>query len=150
MLQVWAELMRTRTLSLDDMTEPKAVSVAWVQAAVLIPLATCSCNILSPYSIQQFLLDELLYARNAAGADSISNAAAARSSTWDTRSYTASNLGSVVGVASMSLLSSTEAFSAAAPDRCASLGARIARQSPARSSTTLGQAMLQLSAERIV
>ena len=32
LLQVWAELMRTRTLSLDDMSEPKTVSVAWVQA----------------------------------------------------------------------------------------------------------------------
>ena len=31
--QVWVELMRTRTLSLDDLAEPKTVSVAWVQAA---------------------------------------------------------------------------------------------------------------------
>ena len=30
--QVWVELMRTRTLSLDDLAEPKIVSVAWVQA----------------------------------------------------------------------------------------------------------------------
>eukprot|EP00439_Symbiodinium_sp_Y106_P060319 s2205_g8.t3 len=30
-LKVWVELMRTRTLSLDDLAEPKIVSVAWVQ-----------------------------------------------------------------------------------------------------------------------
>ncbi|CAE7941795.1 MSI1 [Symbiodinium sp. KB8] len=65
-LKVWVELMRTRTLSLDDLAEPKTVSVAWVQECsgcrLHIERSSCEVRIFGSQSgaaIASKIIDEM-------------------------------------------------------------------------------------------